>query len=143
MHVAFAHVRTQVTQNSIVYFKVLGDRRASAEVKAGETAHAGFVREEHIGAEQGLFKLAELGRRNIDVRSNATAASDLTTAVGELDLAWMLRDLALVVILVERDRFVIALNEAAAGRVIARGGQSQTGVFAQRRDRLHEPLAES
>ena len=54
----------------------------------------------------------------------------------------MLGDFALVVIGVEGDGFVIALDEASAGSVIASGGESEAGVFRERRDSLHEAFAE-
>ena len=49
----------------------------------------------------------------------------------------------IVVIVVERDVFVIALDQPAAGSVVARGGQQQRGIFAERELRLHEALAEA
>jgi hypothetical protein len=54
----------------------------------------------------------------------------------------MLRYLALVVILVQRYRLVIALNQAAARRVVACGGECQAGVFAQRSHGLDQAFAE-
>ena len=47
-----------------------------------------------------------------------------------------------VKVIVQRDVLVVALDEPAAGRVVTRRGQRQSGVFAERRNRLHQPLAE-
>ncbi len=38
---------------------------------------------------------------------------------------------------------VVALDQAAAGGVVTGGGERQAGVFAERRDGLHQTLAES
>ncbi len=67
----------------------------------------------------------------------------MPSAIGQPDFRWMLGNFALVVIFVERDGFVVALNETAAGRVVTRGGKREAGVFAEWRDGLHQALAES
>src|SRR5260370_38959288 len=54
----------------------------------------------------------------------------------------MLGNVALVVIFVERNGVIVALNEAAAGRVVTGRSQRESSVFAQRSDGLHQALAE-
>src|SRR6266446_231262 len=142
-NVVLAHIVAQVAQHSVVNFKALGDGGPRAEVEAREAPHTLVGVEEDVGAQQGLFELAELRRGDLDVRRDATAAGYLAATVGELDLRRMLGNFALVVIFVERDGFVVALNETAAGRVVTRGGKREAGVFAEWRDGLHQALAES
>ena len=48
----------------------------------------------------------------------------------------------MVVVIEERDVGIIALDQAAAGRVVVRGGERQAGVIAQRENGLHQSLAE-
>ena len=47
-----------------------------------------------------------------------------------------------VVVVVERNARVVALDEAARGRVVVIGGQRQAGVLAEVVDGLHQALAE-
>ena len=49
----------------------------------------------------------------------------------------------IVEIVVQRNILVIALDQAAAGRVVARGRQRQAGVFAQSGNGLNEALSEA
>src|SRR5208283_1522150 len=87
--------------------------------------------------------VSDVGLGAEEVGGDAAATGDLAAAVGLTNLRGVLGDFAFVVIFVERDGFVIALNEASAGRVIAGGGEGEAGVFRERRDGLHETLAES
>ena len=48
----------------------------------------------------------------------------------------------IVVVVVERDAGVVALDEPARGRVVVIGGQRQAGVFAEVVDGLHQAFAE-
>src|SRR4029077_8564084 len=80
---------------------------------------------------------------DVDVRGDAAAAGYLAAAVRELDLVGMIGNFALVVIFIERDRFVVALDKAATRSVVTRGGEREAGVFTERRDGLYQALAES
>src|SRR5258708_10105411 len=137
-----AHVGTQVAHHAVIDFEVLGDGWAGAEVVAGEAADAGLEGKENIGTQQGLLKLGELGRGDVDVRGDAAAAGYLAAAVGESYLARMFVNFALVVIFVERNGLIVALNEAAAWRVVTGRSQRESSVFAQRSDRLHQARAD-
>ncbi len=53
-----------------------------------------------------------------------------------------LRAGVVVVVVVERNACVVALDEAARGRVVVIGGQRQAGILAQVVDGLHQALAE-
>src|ERR1700688_250437 len=121
VHVVLVQIIAEGFHHGVVHFKLLGDGGLGAEIVAREAADSGFYRDEHVGAEKGLFKFVQLGRGHDNVGCDAAAAGNLATAVGELDLRGMLGDFALVVILVERNGFVIALNQAAAGSVVTRG----------------------
>ena len=83
-----------------------------------------------------------LGAVDDDVGRDAAAAGYLAAAIGLANLRRMIGNFALVVIFVKGDGFVIALDEAAAGSVVTRGGESEAGVFREGLDRLHEALAE-
>src|SRR5208282_6505435 len=54
-----------------------------------------------------------------------------------------LGELGVVVVIVKRYLFIIALDQASAGRVIVPGGQGQAGVFAQLINRLDQAFAEA
>ena len=127
----------------VVDFEFVGDVGLGAEVIASEAAYACFGGEEDVAAEEGFFKFVELGGGDDDVGSDAAAAGYLAAAVGELDLRWDARGLCVRSDkLIERNFAVVALNEAAAGGVVARGGEREAGVFAERGDGLDESLAE-
>src|SRR5262249_62140836 len=97
------------------------DRRALAEVRTGETAHAGFRGIEHVKAEEFLLEFGEFWLGDDDVRSDAAAAGDLPAGIGQSDFRRMIGNFALVVIFVERNGFVVALNQAPAGSVVTGG----------------------
>src|SRR5207245_2469194 len=98
--------------------------------------------EEHICAQQGFFEFCELGSWDVNIRGDAAATGYLAAAVGQLDLAWMLWNFALIVVFVKGNGLVVALDEATAGSVVTGGSQGQASVFTERRDRLHQTLAE-
>src|SRR5258708_7599248 len=137
-----AHVGTQVAHHAVIDFEVLGDGWAGAEVVAGEAADAGLEGKENIGTQQGLLKLGELGRGDVDVRGDAAAAGYLAAAVGELYLAGMVGECAHVVLLVERNAIIVGRDEGGAWRVVTGRSQRESSVFAQRSDGLHQALAE-
>src|SRR5207244_13225553 len=58
------------------------------------------------------------------------------------DLVWRVGNFALVVVLIERDGFVITLNQSPARSVVASGGEREARVFAERLYGLYEPFAE-
>src|SRR5580704_4408382 len=130
--VLLREIFAEVLHHRVVRREFLGYARPSAEIIAGEAADTGFVWKKHVGADQSLLEFGELWSRYHYVWSDAAASGDLAAAVGELDLRRMLRHFALIVIFIERNGFVVALDQAAARSVVARGRQSQTGVFAQR-----------
>ena len=74
--------------------------------------------------------MVQLRRGNHYVGSDPAAAIHLAAAVSQLNLCGLLRAFAVVVILVEGDGFIVALDQPAAGRVILRRGQRQASVFA-------------
>ena len=110
VYVVLRQIIAKSFHHGIVHFKLLGDGGLSAEIIAREAADSGFYGNENVGAEKRFFKFVQLGRGHDDVGRDAAATGNLATAVGELDLRGMLGNFALVVILVERDGFVITLN---------------------------------
>ena len=81
------------------------------------------------------------------VGRDAAAAVDGASGVGELDLAigvvlGCVGRVADVVVVVERDVVVVALDEAAGGRVVVVGREGEAGVFGDLEDGLDEALAE-
>src|SRR5579864_5099018 len=86
-----------------------------------------------------------LDGRNVYVRSNAPAAINGPSAISQLHLAVrrvVLGFAAIVVIVVERDVAIVALDKASARSVVVSGGERQSGVFGQRVHGLHQTLAE-
>ena len=74
---------------------------------------------------------------------DAAAAENLASAVGGLHVLRVLRAfVAVLVVLEERLVRVVALDQAAAGRVVVRDGQQQRRAFGERELRLHQALAE-
>ena len=102
--------------------------------------------EERIVLQQRVLEVIALDRRYAHVGSNAAAAVNGAAAVREFHFAvgvvGILRAVAIVVIVVKRNVAVVALNQAPAGRVVARRGQSQSGIFRQRIHGLYESFAE-
>ncbi len=88
------------------------------------------------------MEFVQLGGCDDNVRGDAAATGYLAAAVRKLHFRGMLGNFPLVVIFVEGDGFVIALNQAATGSVVTRGSQRETGVFAERGHRLNQALAE-
>src|SRR5262249_16451094 len=99
--------------------------------------------EESVVLQQGILEPVALGSFVLHVRTDSTAAVNGTAAIGELDLlaAVALFLLAVVVVVVERNACVLALNQAAAGRVVLGGSECQAGIFRKRIHRLYQALA--
>ena len=80
------------------------------------------------------------------IGSDAAAAVDRAARISQLDfLVGGVRGQRagmVVVVIVERDAGVVALDEAAGRRVVVIGGERQAGVFAQVVDSLHQAFAE-
>src|SRR5208282_3570528 len=94
-------------------------------VMACEAADALLDGIEDIGAIHGFLELSGLGSGDDNVWSDAAAAGDRTAAIGLANFRRVIGDLALIVIFVKGDGFVIALDEAAAGGVVTRRGESE------------------
>src|SRR5205807_7181292 len=90
---------------------------------ARKSAHGGLGRKEYVLTKQRLLKMIELWLSYRDVGRNSASAGHLSPTVGQLDFGRMLRNFALV-IAIQRNRFVIALNEPSARRVVARDRKS-------------------
>src|SRR5579871_2310146 len=93
-----------------------------------------------------ILEMVRFNRRDVYVGSDATATVHRASAVSELHLAvrrvGALGALAVVVVVVQRDVAVIALNQPSARSVVVSGRKSQTGIFRQRIDGLHQTFAE-
>ena len=102
--------------------------------------------EEYILLKQKLLEVIGLGRIDLLIGRDAAAAVDRAAGVSELDfgVGGVGRQCAgmVVVVVVERDAGVVALDEPARRRVVVIGGQRQAGVLAQVVDRLNETFAE-
>ena len=101
--------------------------------------------EEHILIEQFVLEAVGLGLLDLFVGSDAAAAVDGAAGIGQLDLA--VRGVGgeragVVVVVVERNALVVALNQAAGRGVVVVGGEGEAGVFAEVVDGLHQALAE-
>ncbi len=125
VNVMLRKIGAEILKHFVVDFKRVRDGGLGAEVVAGESGNALFSREEDIAAEHILLELVELGRDYNDVGRDAAATGNLAAAVGLANFGWMIGNLALVVILVKRDGFVVALDEPAAGCVVASGCQER------------------
>ena len=103
--------------------------------------------EECVVLQQRILEVVALDRGDLHVGSDAAAAVYRAAAIGEFHFAigvvLVLFALAVVVIVVERDVGVIALNQTSARRVVLRRGQRQAGVLGERIDGLHQTFAES
>ncbi len=97
-----------------------------------------------VFAEQLGLELVVLGRFVLLVRRNSAAAVDRSSAVGALDVQRILGLGAFAVVIIEeRDVGVVTLDQAAAGRIVVRGRQRQSGVVVERENGLNQPLTES
>ena len=88
--------------------------------------------EEDVLVEQLVLEVVALGALDFFVGSNAAAAVDRAARVGELDFE-IGRIVGLgagvvVVVVVKRDAFIVALDEPARGRVVVIGGQRQPRI---------------
>src|SRR5258708_15297962 len=124
LHVVLRKVVAEFAENVVVHFEAVRDDRLGAAIIARETGNTLLGRIEHIGAEQRFLELVVLGRGHNDIRRDAAATGYLTAAVGLADFRRVIGNFALGVIFVKRDGLVVALNQAAAVRVITRGGES-------------------
>jgi len=131
-----------------IFFELRQHRRVHLEVLvhgAVGQINRGEMKE-NILHQQRVLEVVALGAFDLLVRGDAAAAVNGAASVGELDLAvgvvrWLRAAVGVVVI--ERDAGVVALDEAAGGRVVVVGGQRQGhGVVAEVVDGLHEALAE-
>ena len=118
------------SDHAVVGDEISSDFRLGAEEVRGETADSALEGEEDIAAQQKFLERIEFRLADEHVGSDAAAAENLAAAVGELHFRG-LRIFVIVKIVVERNVFVIALNQTSAGRVIARGGEREAGVFTQ------------
>src|SRR5580704_6631580 len=143
MNVVLAEVVAELVENFVVDLEAVANGGPGAEEVAGEAANALFGREEDVIAKQQFLELGGLGGIDNDVGRDATATGYGAATIRLANLCWMLGNFALVVIFVQRDGFVIALNQAAARRVVTSSGKRQAGVFCERRDGLDQALAES
>src|SRR5208282_3437604 len=135
-------ITAELDQDSVIHDERFRDSRAFSEIVTGEIAHALRERIENAASDERLFKRIELRRGNYDIGCDSALPENLPSAIGELYFR-LARWIALVVIIVERNIFVIALDQAATGRVIARHGQKHRRIFAQRKLCLNEALAEA
>ena len=102
--------------------------------------------EEDLLVEQLVLEVVALGALDLLIGSNAAAAVNGAARVSQLDFAVGgvdgLRAGVIVVVVVKRNAGVVALNQAARGRVVVIGGKSKAGIFAEVVDGLHQSLAE-
>ena len=101
--------------------------------------------EEGVVLQERVLEVIALDGRNVYVGSDAAAAVNRPSAIGEFYFAIrrvVLGFAAIVVVVVERDIAVVALDEASARGVVVSSGERKPGVFRQRLHRLHQTLAE-
>src|SRR5262249_26662116 len=141
-YVVFTEEVAEFVHDIVIRDEFMGDGGTLAKERAGEAANACLCRIKDVIAEQVFLELCELWLGDDDIRSDAAATGDLAAAVGKFDLRRMIGNLALVVVFVERDGFVIALNQAATGGVVAGRGKRKARIFTERLYSLNEALAE-
>src|SRR5580700_2905350 len=142
LDVLIAEVGAELVDNLVGHHELLAYIGLGAEVKPGEIADALGSSVEHAAAIERCLEIVLFGSGDKVVRRDATLSKNLAAAIGELHFR-LLGLLRVVVIIVERDVFVITLNQAAAGRVITGSGEQQSRVFAERELGLHQTLAEA
>ena len=102
--------------------------------------------EEGVVLQERVLEVVGLDVVDLFVGGDAASAVDGAAGVGELDLEVGLVGLggvvADVIVVVERDVVVVALDEASGGSVVVVGGEGEAGVFADLEDGLDEALAE-
>src|SRR5262249_2381287 len=110
---------------------------AAAQVMRGKI-------EERILLQQRVFKPRGLDGRDFHIWSDATAAEHGAPAIRKPDflIGAALLLITIVIIIVERDSGVIALDQAAARGVVLGGGQGQPGIFRKRINGLDQAFAE-
>src|SRR5262245_26165819 len=102
--------------------------------------------EERCFVDQIVLEAIVLGRIDFFVGCDSTATVNGAPGVSHLDFAvagpWRSRAGVIVVVVVERNAGVVALDEAAGWRVVVIRGQRESRVFAQVIDGLNQALAE-
>ncbi len=103
--------------------------------------------EEGVVDEEIVLEVVRLDVVDLLVGCDAAAAVDGAAGVGELDLEVALvgpwrRRFTDVIVVVERDVVVVALDEAAGRGVVVIGGEGEAGVLGDLEDGLDEAFAE-
>src|SRR6266851_3097344 len=103
--------------------------------------------EEGVVSKEAFLKGIGLQVVDLFIGSDASTAVDSPAGVGELDLEvalvlGLVFVVAHVVVVVERDVVVVALDQAAGGRVVVVGGESEARVLCDGEDGLDQTLAE-
>src|ERR1700730_9727716 len=142
LDVLLIEIFSEFIDDLVVHDEVLGDLGLGAEVETGEITDPLRSRVKHAAAIERELEIVLFGCGHKVVRSNATLSEDLPAAIGELYFG-LLRPLRIVVVIVERNIFVIALNQAATRGVVTRSGEQQSSVFTERKLGLHQAFAEA
>src|SRR5260370_22090504 len=132
----FVEEFAEVEQQGIVHFKVLSNFVPNG-VAFGKV-------KQRVVLQQRVLELIGLEGRELHVGSDAATAIHGASPVGELHfvVGVILLALPVVVVIVEREVRVIALDETSAGGVVLGGGKCEAGMFGQWIDGLHQALAE-
>lgn len=127
----------EVLHNGVVNCEVLVDGAVGEEVRSEF--------EERLILQNRGLEGRVFWEVDVLVGRDAAAAVDGASGVGEFDLGvalvCLLGGVAHVVVIVERDVVVGALDEASAGRVVVKGREREAGVVGDLVDRLDEALA--
>src|SRR5579862_280713 len=125
----------EVLQDSIGNLEILVNA-AAIQVVRGEI-------EERIFLQQRVFKARGFDGRNLYIRSDASAPKYRASAVCEphLFVGRILFLIAIVIVIIQRDAGIIALDQASAGGVVLGSGQCQSGILGKRVDGLDKALA--
>src|ERR1700721_973148 len=137
LHAFIGEVLLEAGNHGIVYLEVAVDGGVGGEVERR-------VMEEDVVVENFVLEVIGLGGFDLFVGSDSAAAIDGAAGVGHLHFAIVSVGSAgvIVVVVVKRNAFIVALNEAAGRRVVVVRGERQAGVFAEVVDRLHQAFAE-
>src|ERR1051326_1856434 len=103
--------------------------------------------EEGILRQQLILEAVALGRLIFQIGRHAAAAIDGSTAVSQLHFVVVIAcrivlGFAVVVVVIQRNSAVVALDEPAAGSVVLGSGQGEAGVVGKLKYSLHQTLAE-
>src|ERR1700691_5218349 len=142
MNVLVAQVFAELVDDFFIYNEILGEVRFFAEIVAREVANALRKKVENAPAVHSLLETVGLWFRDGVVRSDSALSENLPATIGQLHFrpSW---PLGIIVIIVERNILVVALDQAPAGGVVTRGGEQHSGVFAERELSLHQALTEA